>query len=106
MVVHRVVIFFFYKQKTAYDMSISDLSSDVCSSDLSWLRSAGLVHLGRPRTRRRATVQLDGSVHQGVGVGPRPAVGPVLPASVPTRPARPELGQPPIGNGACRDRVV
>src|SRR3546814_1792811 len=30
-----VVIFFFYKQKTAYEVRISDWSSDVCSSDLS-----------------------------------------------------------------------
>src|SRR3546814_5502475 len=29
-----VVIFFFFKQKTAYEMRISDWSSDVCSSDL------------------------------------------------------------------------
>src|SRR3546814_4201650 len=28
------VCVFFFKQKTAYDMRISDLSSDVCSSDL------------------------------------------------------------------------
>src|SRR3546814_8767192 len=28
------VFFFFFKQKTAYDMRISDWSSDVCSSDL------------------------------------------------------------------------
>src|SRR3546814_5493614 len=28
-------MFFFFKQKTAYEMSISDWSSDVCSSDLS-----------------------------------------------------------------------
>src|SRR3546814_6143066 len=28
------VSFFFFKQKTAYDMRISDWSSDVCSSDL------------------------------------------------------------------------
>src|SRR3546814_1846596 len=28
-------IFFFFKQKTAYEMRISDWSSDVCSSDLS-----------------------------------------------------------------------
>src|SRR3546814_4397963 len=27
-------VFFFFKQKTAYDMRISDWSSDVCSSDL------------------------------------------------------------------------
>src|SRR3546814_4689668 len=29
-----VVTFFFFKQKTAYEMRISDWSSDVCSSDL------------------------------------------------------------------------
>src|SRR3546814_1477673 len=29
-----VSVFFFFKQKTAYEMRISDWSSDVCSSDL------------------------------------------------------------------------
>src|SRR3546814_7513434 len=29
-----VGLFFFFKQKTAYEMRISDWSSDVCSSDL------------------------------------------------------------------------
>src|SRR3546814_8735362 len=29
------MFFFFFKQKTAYEMRISDCSSDVCSSDLS-----------------------------------------------------------------------
>src|SRR3546814_3463275 len=29
-----VIYFFFFKQKTAYEMRISDWSSDVCSSDL------------------------------------------------------------------------
>src|SRR3546814_5773516 len=29
-----LVLFFFFKQNTAYDMRISDWSSDVCSSDL------------------------------------------------------------------------
>src|SRR3546814_6392380 len=29
------MVFFFFKQKTAYEMRISDRSSDVCSSDLS-----------------------------------------------------------------------
>src|SRR3546814_7965445 len=28
------MVFFFFKQKTAYDVRISDWSSDVCSSDL------------------------------------------------------------------------
>src|SRR3546814_1243571 len=35
-----VYVFFFFKQKTAYEMRISDWSSDVCSSDLS---EAGLA---------------------------------------------------------------
>src|SRR3546814_17383664 len=29
-----MIMFFFFKQKTAYEMRISDWSSDVCSSDL------------------------------------------------------------------------
>src|SRR3546814_8857019 len=33
-------VFFFFKQKTAYEMRISDWSSDVCSSDLPRARSA------------------------------------------------------------------
>src|SRR3546814_11042727 len=38
--------FFFFKQKTAYDMRISDWSSDVCSSDL---RVTGLSLVGDGR---------------------------------------------------------
>src|SRR3546814_2501072 len=47
-----VTFFFFFKQKTAYEMRISDWSSDVCSSDLAFdhqptlgeLRGATLAH--------------------------------------------------------------
>src|SRR3546814_4292156 len=31
---YNLLLFFFFKQKTAYEMSISDWISDVCSSDL------------------------------------------------------------------------
>src|SRR3546814_8619940 len=34
MLLSSFVVVFFFKQKTAYDMRISDWSSDVCSSDL------------------------------------------------------------------------
>src|SRR3546814_7080757 len=34
VVLFCIFIFFFFKQKTAYEMRISDWSSDVCSSDL------------------------------------------------------------------------
>src|SRR3546814_10880131 len=47
--------FFFFKQKTAYEMRISDWSSDVCSSDLQG-RQAGRHRPCRPdgRARRRS----------------------------------------------------
>src|SRR3546814_19098585 len=35
-----LICFFFFKQKTAYEMRISDWSSDVCSSDLRAAASA------------------------------------------------------------------
>src|SRR3546814_14121778 len=44
-------LFFFFKQKTAYEMRISDWSSDVCSSDLSPRRASGRPR--RPWTPRR-----------------------------------------------------
>src|SRR3546814_2592377 len=43
---------FFFKQKTAYEMRISDWSSDVCSSDL--LAGSDRPRRDRPRNRRRA----------------------------------------------------
>src|SRR3546814_5808211 len=38
------LLFFFFKQKTAYDMRISDWSSDVCSSDLTGLARPSLYN--------------------------------------------------------------
>src|SRR3546814_9578092 len=49
-----LLLFFFFEQKTAYEMRISDWSSDVCSSDLMWriylvdlsvYRDAGIAYL-------------------------------------------------------------
>src|SRR3546814_3180476 len=51
------IFFFFFKQKTAYEMRISDWSSDVCSSDLATLadgRVAG-VAVTRAEARLRGT---------------------------------------------------
>src|SRR3546814_3622215 len=38
---------FFFKQKTAYEMRISDWSSDVCPSDLAKSAAIGIAHLHR-----------------------------------------------------------
>src|SRR3546814_8202971 len=43
--------FFFFKQKTAYEMRISDWSSDVCSSDLR-------VHILRADARQNIPIEL------------------------------------------------
>src|SRR3546814_7116780 len=46
-------IFFFFKQKTAYEMRISDWSSDVCSSDLEDFDPGAKYHIpgNTPYTR-------------------------------------------------------
>src|SRR3546814_8562220 len=41
------LFFFFFKQKTAYEMRISDWSSDVCSSDLALHRRQRLCGIER-----------------------------------------------------------
>src|SRR3546814_4742682 len=46
----NTMILFFFKQKTAYEMRISDWSSDVCSSDLRYGR-------GRHRLRWQAVAR-------------------------------------------------
>src|SRR3546814_10809535 len=45
-----LVCFFFFKQKTAYEMRISDWSSDVCSSDLAVVEP-GALPAQRPAAR-------------------------------------------------------
>src|SRR3546814_5824535 len=59
-------MFFFFKQKTAYEMRISDWSSDVCSSDL------GILHCRKwqalPRTDRRGR-QMTGPVLEWAASG-------------------------------------
>src|SRR3546814_6780671 len=52
-----VVCFFFFKQKTAYEMRISDRCSDVCSSDLC---------AAQLRNRRRMIALLPEHHHCGI----------------------------------------
>src|SRR3546814_19740869 len=47
------VIFFFFKQKTAYEMRISDWSSDVCSSDLNRFAAVMRINIGSADEARR-----------------------------------------------------
>src|SRR3546814_2614589 len=48
MYVNGWTVFLFFKQKTAYEMRISDWSSDVCSSDLVLTWFAQFATFGHP----------------------------------------------------------
>src|SRR3546814_20584966 len=55
----EVLFFFFFKQKTAYEMRISDWSSDVCSSDLlpiggGYIAPAWVSQVGAKRAKELA----------------------------------------------------
>src|SRR3546814_1620866 len=61
-------LFFFFKQKTAYEMRISDWSSDVCSSDLATCEQSGrawrFVWISGRGSRRRVLVMAIAPVGQ------------------------------------------
>src|SRR3546814_18123812 len=62
--------FFFFKQKTAYEMRISDWSSDVCSSDLVLERVADGVTDDRGLVGRRSLATVVAVLDQLLGVVP------------------------------------
>src|SRR3546814_1134272 len=85
-------VFFFFKQKTAYEMRISDWSSDVCSSDLVkrvlWgpVTTEHVKHM-TPMTPRETWVLIGFAVAVlAIGVWPQPLIH-------------------QIGRASCRERV-
>src|SRR3546814_7885014 len=62
------LLFFFFKQKTAYEMRISDWSSDVCSSDLRVFADSNILCFNRLKElapgNRHELLILDGYGHQ------------------------------------------
>src|SRR3546814_8154271 len=93
-------MFFFFKQKTAYEMRISDWSSDVCSSDLE-VRDVATARPGREGLQRDAAQRWrsdpgrlpDAPVRRAVEGVRRDGRGRVVRADV------------QIGRASCRERV-
>src|SRR3546814_14638721 len=98
-----MLFFFFFKQKTAFELRISDWSSDVCSSDLDQCDRAGCV-----RRRVEGKSMFEGAISTGAvapaqqarqrtgqqAVEPAPPRRKIGPArSDPVTPARQQLGQ-------------
>src|SRR3546814_2027821 len=70
-------IFFVFKQKTAYEMRISDWSSDVCSSDLPHRDRAACPTRGRRTSRQGNIARASGAGEASVAlllldVAPKP----------------------------------
>src|SRR3546814_7783886 len=93
------VLFFFFKQKTAYELRISDWSSDVCSSDL--LAARRIYHDG--------AIGQSGNppgIEQPAGFGGR---GRIDRQDVADRQQAVEIGMvngvQQIGRASCRERV-
>src|SRR3546814_1748170 len=69
------VVFFFFKQKTAYEMRISDWSSDVCSSDLQMIDDiggrarSGIDHAHLDRERQPPPVRSGHAIAVAIGGG-------------------------------------
>src|SRR3546814_4956537 len=91
---------FFFKQKTAYEMRISDWSSDVCSSDLRVLLPVGDVC--GPTSCRRAERQYVMST-ESVKIANKLEYRPAVRSADPTAGAR--RTRPEIGRASCRERV-
>src|SRR3546814_6590843 len=77
-----MVIVFFFKQRTAYEMRISDWSSDVCSSDLWRCADADRADacVGDPNLTARAAKQL----HQCIARRDRSSAGTGMAATAST----------------------
>src|SRR3546814_4784170 len=84
------IVFFFFKQNTAYELRIRDWSSDVCSSDL-------VPGCDAPLMRAR-NGDGDAAVFQPVGIIARPCRGPAFRGE-----ETPRLYE--IGRASCRERV-
>src|SRR3546814_16722552 len=72
-------LFFFFKQKTAYEMRISDWSSDVCSSDLADAAGAAALHRAPLGGRQRSppSRRLGADLLERGGLRGRPSSRPV-----------------------------
>src|SRR3546814_10143344 len=93
-----VWMFFFLKQKTAYEMRISDWSSDVCSSDLrarmrEQQRAAGLQAPGASLSFAQGSHDFE-SLDRGIGRGDRFETAHRLDQYL------------EIGRASCRERCV
>src|SRR3546814_4010938 len=95
--------FLFFKQKTAYEMRISDWSSDVCSSDLHEFNRRGKDRKLKPKSEA-VVVEVPPIIDQGTYDTVQAHLQARNPKKVPPRVVSgPTLLK--IGRASCRERV-
>src|SRR3546814_7462504 len=99
-------VIFFFKQKTAYEMRISDWSSDVCSSDLNDLpgmakRLGPRIHFAHLRNIKRETQGILCSFHEDEHLAGDTDMVAVIAALL----REEQMRQRKIGRASCRERV-
>src|SRR3546814_9186125 len=96
-----VCVVFFFKQKTAYEMRISDWSSDVCSSDLRDYRAVGgRIGIGDLDPEESPQVVMPTNpltIDEGLGGGCNAVLG--------LKRVSLFAGREEIGRASCRERV-
>src|SRR3546814_7581073 len=99
--------FCFFKQKTAYEMRISDWSSDVCSSDLKRADQAKSSRLPPLQQGRSVLVALRGprGSIQHERMRPRTVAPPRLCQANAAGEVECEPAADQIGSASCRERV-
>src|SRR3546814_9484856 len=99
-----LLFFFFFKQKTAYEVRISDWSSDVCSSDLEGLQIQTAILDVRKQADVDAAAQAMGSVDVLFNCAGFVASGTILECSESDWDFSMDLNVKAIGRASCRER--
>src|SRR3546814_4910759 len=110
-----VILFFFFKQKTAYEMRISDWSSDVCSSDLDKKEKVGRMLLMHANSREDIEEAYAGDIVALAGLKETTTGDTLCATNAPIILERMEFPEPvielsvepktKIGRASCRERV-
>src|SRR3546814_13543037 len=106
--------FFFFKQKTAYEMRISDWSSDVCSSDLKAWSDEEDERIEKRRAEQNAFLRgghIDPAKEEAAalieerdGIQPRGHAARVMADNLKPARRRKNVGDQ-IGRASCRERA-
>src|SRR3546814_3711041 len=105
-----IACLFFFKQKTAYEMRVSDWSSDVCSCDLNeWLsgggKSSGLMSFLKIGDRAAGAIKSGGTTRRAAKMVICDIDHPDIEQFIDWKVIEEQKVAAQIGRASCRERV-